>query len=107
MDALLALLNAKGSASGASVSKIESRSRIARRSRPRAARFPRRAGHTSAAPARCALIHGLQKPSDKVQHQVYIRLETMFTVSASTVALKKKEIAPCRVVSRRIVLLVI
>jgi hypothetical protein len=36
-----------------------------------------------------------------------IRLDTMFTVSASTVALKKNEIAPCSVVSRRIVLLVI
>jgi hypothetical protein len=36
-----------------------------------------------------------------------IRLDAMFTANASTVALKKNEIAPCRVVSRRIVLLVI
>jgi hypothetical protein len=36
-----------------------------------------------------------------------IRLDTMFTANASTVALKKNDIAPCRVVSRRIVLLVI
>ena len=36
-----------------------------------------------------------------------IRLDAMFTANASTVALKKNEIAPCRAVSRRIVLLVI
>jgi hypothetical protein len=37
----------------------------------------------------------------------YIRLDTMFTVNASTVALKKKDTAPCKVVNRRMALLVI
>ena len=41
------------------------------------------------------------------QRSPCIKLDTMFTVSASTVTLKKNEATPCAVVSLRIVLLVI
>ena len=37
----------------------------------------------------------------------YVRPDTIFTVNASTVTLKKKDTTPCAVVSRRIALLVI
>src|ERR1700745_960478 len=45
--------------------------------------------------------------SQSDQRSPCIRLDTMFTVSASTVKLKKNEATPCTVVSLRIVLLVI
>ena len=41
------------------------------------------------------------------QRSPCIKLDTMFTVSANTVTLKKNEATPCAVVSLRIVLLVI
>jgi hypothetical protein len=49
----------------------------------------------------------LKPPCWSDQRSPCIRLDTMFTVSASTVKLKKNEVTPCTVVSLRIVLLVI
>jgi hypothetical protein len=49
----------------------------------------------------------LKPPCWADQRSPCIRLDTMFTVSASTVKLKKNEVTLCTVVSLRIVLLVI